>query len=53
MCAEGRFVLSIGTCQSSSANDEMVRAMVYEGVSSGVSDKRDGDQCGDSGVSVR
>ena len=29
----------------SSANDELVRTMVYEGVS-GISDKRGGDQCG-------
>ena len=32
-------------CPSSSANDEMIRVMVYEGVS-GVNDKRGDDQCG-------
>ena len=31
-------------CQSSPANDEMMSAMVCEGVS-GVSDKRESDQC--------
>ena len=31
-------------CQSSPANDEMMSAMVFERVS-GVSDKREGDQC--------
>ena len=35
----------IGMYPSSSANDKLMRAMVYEGVS-GVCDKRGGDQCG-------
>ena len=33
---------SIGMCQSSSTNGEIMRAMVYEGVS----DKRGGDEYG-------
>ena len=32
-------------CQSSSANEEMTRAMVYGGVN-GFSDKREGGRCG-------
>ena len=37
--------LSIGMCQSSSPNDEIIRVMVYEGVS-GVNDRSGSDQCG-------
>ena len=39
----GSFRVSIEMCRSSSANDIMMRALVYERVS-GVSDNRGGDQ---------